>query len=89
MTGEVDTQDPSSMSGLEGYALSCVTGAGMDSFEKGLSKAVYDLVHGGSEDSVLITRQRHRDHIREAVGHLDVFLGTPDLPMDLAAEELR
>lgn len=61
----------------------------MDAFERGLGKAVHSLVHGGSEDSVLITRQRHRDHLREAVGHLDVFLNTEGLPMDLAAEELR
>ena len=40
------------------------------------------------ENSVLITRDRHRRHLVETLQHLDDFLSGV-LPMDLAAEELR
>ena len=89
--------------GITGFALSCRTGLGLDAFEKGLSVMVRRLVCGpgsqggeegrgfsdGEGEGALITRQRHREHIREAVGHLEVFLNCADLPMDMAAEELR
>lgn len=43
---------------------------------------------GGGVASAMITRERHRRHVKLCVGHLERFLlGT--LPMDAAAEEIR
>eukprot|EP00975_Prorocentrum_lima_P001989 433209-Prorocentrum_lima.AAC.1 len=36
----------------------------------------------------MITRARHRGHVTRCAKHLDAFL-SKDLPLDLAAEELR
>ena len=41
-------------------------------------------------DNVLITRSRHRLHLKECYKHLEVFLEKKDnLEFDLAAEDLR
>eukprot|EP00600_Ochromonadales_sp_CCMP1393_P006617 CAMPEP_0174960572 /NCGR_PEP_ID=MMETSP0004_2-20121128/3773_1 /TAXON_ID=420556 /ORGANISM="Ochromonas sp., Strain CCMP1393" /LENGTH=609 /DNA_ID=CAMNT_0016208949 /DNA_START=60 /DNA_END=1889 /DNA_ORIENTATION=- len=51
------------------------------SANQGMAKAL-------SSSSTMITRERHRRHVRKCAGHLDRFLlGT--LPMDASAEELR
>lgn len=41
-----------------------------------------------SGEGVLITRERHRRHMKECLHHLENFLDQ-SLSMDLAAEELR
>ena len=43
---------------------------------------------GMNIEGVLITRERHRRHLKQCVEHLDAFLSSR-LPMDAAAEELR
>lgn len=72
-------------------SLSCLTGEGVLNFEGALVEAVRSLLDsdkGPGEDNVLITRERHRRHVLNCVGHLDMFL-SEELPMDAAAEELR
>lgn len=62
---------------------------------RGVSGGVYGGLTGASSaaaasavSSTMITRERHRRHVKLCVGHLDRFLrGT--LPMDAAAEEIR
>lgn len=79
------------------YSISCTTGKGIEQLEKGIVLAVKDMLSGGestdsssatSSESVMITRERHRRHVKVCLGHLDRFLNGL-LPMDAAAEELR
>jgi tRNA U34 5-carboxymethylaminomethyl modifying GTPase MnmE/TrmE len=72
------------------YTLSCSTGQGLAEFEGGLVETVKKMfsIEASSSEGALITRERHRRHLREAVEHLNNFL-EESLPMDLAAEELR
>lgn len=77
------------------HKISCATGEGLESLEKALSATVVRLLSpegdGQRDDAIsgtVITRERHRRHVKLCVGHLERFLlGT--LPMDAAAEELR
>ena len=81
----------SSHFGSSSYSVSCTTGAGIVEFETALSDSIRSLLeHGGSEagEGTLITRQRHRTHLKQCVEHLDNFLSAR-LQMDAAAEELR
>ena len=81
----------SSYFGSSSYSVSCTTGAGITEFETALSDSIRSLLeHGGGEsgEGTLITRQRHRTHLKQCVEHLDNFL-IARLPMDAAAEELR
>lgn len=76
--------------------ISCISGEGLCDIDDALSEAVKKVVYGddsdnaagGLEGGILITRQRHRTHLQNCVGHLSAFL-EETLPMDLAAEELR
>ena len=54
----------------------------------GLSGAEGGRERGMNMEGVLITRERHRRHLKQCVEHLDAFLSSR-LPMDAAAEELR
>lgn len=67
--------------------ISCTTGKGISDLESYLSKTVNKFIESNGE-SVLITRERHRNHLKKCCGHLDRFLSC-SLPMDAAAEELR
>jgi len=84
------------------YTVSCVTGAGLAVLEEALAHAVQKLLANGTplvaagavgpspQEGVLITRERHRRHLQQCLGHLHRFLGKEGrLPMDAAAEELR
>lgn len=78
--------------GLVSVRLSCQSGGGLDLLEAAVSAAVGQLLSGSGRPP-LITRQRHRVHLRRCVEHLDSFLLTASNPqaaaMDLAAEDLR
>lgn len=68
--------------------VSCITGEGIEKLENVMTVAIRKLLESQSSESVLITRERHRRHLKKCTGHLDRFLSRK-LPMDLAAEELR
>jgi tRNA U34 5-carboxymethylaminomethyl modifying GTPase MnmE/TrmE len=72
--------------------ISCQTGDGFNVFEKKLQTHVSNTIYGDAgtrvNEDILITRQRHRQHLLSCVQHLDLFLNC-NLTMDLAAEELR
>ncbi len=74
------------------YDISCVTGSGINALEEGLNSMISDMLNsanpGGTFESTLITRARHRRHLQICASHLDTFLNE-DLLMDAAAEELR
>ncbi len=74
------------------FIISCKNGFGVESLENGLEKHVSQIVYGNNENTftegILITRQRHREHLLSCLQHIDSFLNS-NLPMDLAAEELR
>lgn len=78
------------------YTISCTTGQGLDQLEAGLEKAINSYFSAAkssgmsddSSESVLITRERHRRHVKRCAEHLDNFLHGR-LPMDAAAEEIR
>jgi len=77
-------------SGLPVVPLSCTGTFGVADLEGRLADSVQWLMKGdGADDEVaLITRSRHRGHVARCTRHLDAFLSL-DLPLDLAAEELR
>jgi tRNA modification GTPase len=79
------------------YVLSCETNEGVDGFLGALTDRVVKRVSNpdpveGEEESALITRARHRQHVMDAVEALDRFtiLSTQgNMAVDMAAEELR
>jgi tRNA U34 5-carboxymethylaminomethyl modifying GTPase MnmE/TrmE len=79
------------------HTVSCATGAGLGELESALAGAVKRLLSPENNRSntsavavegTMITRERHRRHMKLCVGHLDRFL-QGRLPMDAAAEEIR
>ena len=78
--------------GSSSHSISCTTGKGLSELETAITTALRSLVEsgGGNEagEGILITRERHRRHIKQCVEHLDNFLSAK-LQMDAAAEELR
>ena len=70
--------------------VSCAKGTGIDQLENLISDTITSMLEKGgpSSEGVLITRDRHRRHLSECVRYLDNFL-SDELPMDIAAEELR
>lgn len=77
------------------HSISCITGAGVNELEKEIGLAALSLVSRDNEnnsnlkkESAVITRARHRSHVKRCVGHLNQFIQS-DLPLDIAAEELR
>lgn len=72
------------------YSVSCTTGAGLPELEAAISSSIRSLLESGGsqEEGTLITRERHRRHLKQCVEHLDNFLSAR-LQMDAAAEELR
>jgi len=82
---------------LDAYHISCATGAGLESLENAIANSVQSLLNldstsgnspGASVGSTMITRERHRRHVKICVYHLERFL-SGRLPMDAAAEEIR
>lgn len=82
--------------GLQPYFTSCVEGMGLSDLEEGIKREISLLLNQSTPsspstqavESVLITRERHRGHVKRCINHLDRFL-SGKLPMDAAAEELR
>lgn len=79
------------------FIVSCETSEGFDDFLASLTDRVLTRVENpdsldGSEESALITRARHRQHVEAAVSALDRFSelsGQGSMVIDMAAEELR
>ena len=74
--------------GMPVYAVSCATGHGVADLENALHAAVKKMLSTSHTESTLITRERHRRHLKICAQHLDKFLHLK-LQMDTAAEELR
>ena len=78
------------------FKLSCSTGNGIGSLEDGLIHAINGILESSSSsdnsdsnsEGALITRDRHRFHVKQCCYHLNRFLNLR-LPMDAAAEEIR
>lgn len=71
-------------------SVSCLTGEGIAALEAHITTCIQSLLalQSAEGSGVLITRERHRRHLQQCLQHLNNFLDR-DLPMDLAAEELR
>lgn len=79
--------------GLMPFTTSCVRGEGLSALETGIKQEIDRLLQrsassSSAAESVLITRERHRGHVKRCIDHLNHFL-SGYLPMDAAAEELR
>jgi len=87
---------------MEEFHLSCETNAGVDPFIEALTQKVLARVSGGDEevqihgsvddDSAVITRTRHRNHVElavEALKRFEVLSLEGFMALDMAAEELR
>ena len=74
------------------FHASCTKGKGIDLLESGIGSILQSLLRlqEGSEqaEGVIITRERHRFHLKKCAEHLGRFLDE-SLSMDLAAEEIR
>eukprot|EP00904_Undaria_pinnatifida_P007967 jgi/Undpi1/42/HiC_scaffold_1.g00042.m1 len=71
------------------WKLSCKTKEGVDGFMEHLEEEVRSRFQGAADDeSPLITRRRHRQHVEACLLALRAAQ-QPLLPLDLAAEELR
>mmetsp|Transcript_5144 Transcript_5144/g.10466 ORF Transcript_5144/g.10466 Transcript_5144/m.10466 type:complete len:502 (-) Transcript_5144:2410-3915(-) len=69
--------------------ISCKTGRGLEHFMQKLECLVRDTLES-SEESITITRTRHRFHLRECENALEQFLQNFGVaPLDMAAEDLR
>jgi tRNA modification GTPase len=76
---------------LSHIQVSCVHGTGIDELENLITATISEMFEkagSASTEGVLITRDRHRRHLSECLRYLDNFL-SDELPMDIAAEELR
>lgn len=75
------------------WTLSCASGDGVQSFLNSLAELVQERYGAGHNEPVLVTRARHREHLRGCVLALEAFEHLAsrgaDAPLDLAAEELR
>ena len=73
------------------HRISCTTSEGINELEESIISSIKSILATNTPDKgegVLITRERHRGHLKQCVIHLDNFLSAK-LPMDAAAEELR
>ena len=69
------------------FPLSALTGAGVDPLVRALAGYAAEYFHTG--EPVLVTRQRHRDALRETADALGRALAAPGGQEELIAEELR
>eukprot|EP01038_Epipyxis_sp_PR26KG_P010159 gene10159-13666_t len=77
------------------YRISCKDGIGLEELEKGMTHIIQTKIinnnncnnNSNVKESIIITRDRHRRHVRKCVEHLNRFLYAR-LPMDAAAEEI-
>ncbi|RYH10765.1 hypothetical protein EON65_39210 [archaeon] len=103
LTQSILPSNISSSSPLSTYLISCTTGEGLAQLEEGILKAIQAYLNSPPtnptqptatnniherDESLYITRERHRRHVRRCVEHLDRFL-FEHLSMDMAAEEIR
>lgn len=74
------------------FFTSCINNQGIDVLEQGISERIKNMVLRSDQpnqyEGALITRERHRNHVKQCLQHLERFLTLP-LPMDAAAEEIR
>ena len=75
------------------YALSCETGEGLQAFLDGLAELVASRYGSADSEPALITRARHREHLKNCAAALEAFEAYAEqgecAPLDLAAEEIR
>lgn len=101
LSDDITSFDPAITSDLAGsFDISCVTQEGIDNFLDNLTSLVLSRVTGTTLSSTsqspgegaLITRARHRQHVRSAVDALnrfDYLSRQGPIAVDMAAEELR
>ncbi|MGN7126222.1 tRNA uridine-5-carboxymethylaminomethyl(34) synthesis GTPase MnmE [Methylorubrum thiocyanatum] len=78
---------PSGAPGEGGLAVSAVTGAGLDALLDAIQGSAASALGGGD---ALVTRERHREALSRAAGHLDRVATAPaGFPPELVAEDLR
>ncbi|KAF8592688.1 tRNA modification GTPase TrmE [Ramaria rubella] len=77
------------LGGKSTWKVSLATGAGISEFVKGLGKVLNERYDFREDDAPLITQNRHRVHLQNAVLFLDTFLRTSGEEIVVAAEELR
>jgi tRNA modification GTPase len=81
-----DTKQPSGSTDI--FGISALTGAGLDRLEARLAKFAAEFFAAG--EPALVTRQRHRDALREVADALGGALAVgPGGEVELIAEELR
>ena len=75
------------------WRLSCETGEGLQPFLDALAERVAASYGSSTNEAALITRARHREHLRLCADALAAFEEFAELgdaaPLDLAAEEIR
>ena len=75
------------------WQLSCETGEGLQTFLDALATLVSTRYGSADGEPALITRARHREHLKRCTGALMAFEELASLgesaPLDLAAEEVR
>lgn len=103
LTASTPLTSTSNNTAIDAYHISCTTGAGMEALETAIAQSVHSLLNPDDAPdasgntfgsgvtgagSTMITRERHRRHVKICVHHLERFL-SGRLPMDAAAEEIR
>ncbi|CAB1105029.1 unnamed protein product [Ectocarpus sp. CCAP 1310/34] len=87
--GTEGDEEGTSGSGGRVWKVSCKTKEGLDGFMEHLEAEVRSRFQGAADDeSPLITRRRHRQHVEACLLALRAAQ-RPQMPLDLAAEELR
>ena len=75
------------------WAVSCETGDGLQAFLDALASLVAERYGSSDSEPVLITRARHREHLKRCACALEAFeeyaAQGESAPLDLAAEEIR
>jgi len=69
------------------HAISAKTGDGLDGLIVHIAALAREAAGNASDPA--ITRVRHRRELEAAIIHIDAFLGHPDHPVELRAEDLR
>ena len=69
------------------FAVSALTGEGLDRLTEGLADRARAAI--GRHDAPPPTQQRHREHLRHALAHLEAFMSSDGSEPELRAEDLR
>ena len=67
--------------------ISAVSGEGISELETAIIAAARERTHGG--EPAVITNERHREHISESAGALEMFIDGDKYHLELRAEDLR